>query len=202
MIAVFDVGGPLLAYSLLRNLAHLPTVAALILSGLLPALGVLINAIQFRRLDIFGLTILGGIVLGSLIGLTTHNPKLYLLEGSLPSAAFAVLCLASLWTSRPLIYRIALELLGTESKKGSQMTLAFEDERFRRTFRLITVVWAIGYLAESGVRALVALTASTGMALVISKAAPYVFAGALAAWTLAYGERKMRAVLASRARSL
>jgi len=40
MIAVFDLGGPLLAYSLLRDLAHLPTVAALILSGLFPALGV------------------------------------------------------------------------------------------------------------------------------------------------------------------
>lgn len=195
MIAIFDVGGPLLAYTLLRTLTQLPAVAALILSGLLPALGVLINAVQFRRLDIFGLMILGGIAIGSLLGLTTHDPKLYLLEGSLPSAAFAVLCLVSLRSDKPLIYRIAAEVLGPDSKRGSRMTVAYDDVRFRRAFRLITIVWAIGYLIESGLRALVALTASTGMALVISKAAPYVFAGALAAWTLAYGERKMREVL-------
>jgi hypothetical protein len=199
MIAVFDVGGPLLAYSLLRHLTHLPTVGALILSGLLPAIGVLINAVQFRRLDIFGLMILGGIGFGSLLGLVTHDPKLYLLEGSLPSAAFALLCLASLRTGRPLIYRIALELIGPGSKKGTRMIAAWEHARFRAAFRLITVVWAIGYLAESALRALVALTASTGMALVISKAAPYVFAGVLAAWTLAYAERIMRDVLRSQA---
>jgi hypothetical protein len=195
MIAVFDLGGPLLAYSLLRDLAHLPTVAALILSGLFPALGVALNALQFRRLDIFGLLILGGIAMGSLIGFVTHDPKLYLLEGSLPSAVFGVLCLASLKTRRPLIYRIALEFVGPASRKGRQISAAWQHERFRQAFRKITVGWGIGYLVESAFRAVIAETTSTGIALVISKAAPYVFASVLAACTIAYGERTMRDVL-------
>jgi hypothetical protein len=202
MIVVFDVGGPLAAYSLLRHLGHLPTVGALILSGLLPAIGVLLNAIQYRRLDIFGLMILGGIAFGSLLGLVTHDAKLYLLEGSLPSVAFSILCLASLKTRQPLLYRLTLEVIGPDSKKGKQVTAAWAYERFRAAFKLITVVWAIGYLIEAALRAVVAMTASTGMALVCSKVAPYVFAGVLAAWTLAYGERKLRGVLASKVTSL
>ena len=39
MILVFDLGGPLLAYTLLRS-AGLSTVPALIISGILPALGI------------------------------------------------------------------------------------------------------------------------------------------------------------------
>jgi hypothetical protein len=38
MILVFDLGGPLLAYSLLRS-AGMSAVAALVISGVLPALG-------------------------------------------------------------------------------------------------------------------------------------------------------------------
>jgi hypothetical protein len=39
MILVFDLGDPLLAYSLLRS-AGMSAVAALVLSGVLPALGI------------------------------------------------------------------------------------------------------------------------------------------------------------------
>jgi hypothetical protein len=38
MVLVFDLGGPLLAYSLLRS-AGMSAVAALVISGVLPALG-------------------------------------------------------------------------------------------------------------------------------------------------------------------
>ena len=47
-IAAFDVVGPLFAYALLRR-AGLSAVTALILSGVLPAIGVTTNAIQRRR---------------------------------------------------------------------------------------------------------------------------------------------------------
>jgi len=57
MILVFDLGGPLLAYTLLRS-AGLSTVAALIISGILPALGIVIGAVVDRRLDIIGVVVL------------------------------------------------------------------------------------------------------------------------------------------------
>ena len=40
MIAVFDLGGPLITYALLRS-AGMSTVVALVISGIFPALGAL-----------------------------------------------------------------------------------------------------------------------------------------------------------------
>jgi hypothetical protein len=45
MIVIFDVAGPLVAYSLLRS-AGMTAVTALLLSGVFPAMGVTIGVIQ------------------------------------------------------------------------------------------------------------------------------------------------------------
>jgi hypothetical protein len=193
MVAAFDIGGPLGTYALLRSAVGLSTVLSLVLSGILPALGVLLTAIQFRKVDIFGVMVLAGIVMGSALGLTTHNPRLYLAEGSVPSAVFAVACLVSLRTREPLIYRIALEFVGPDSRRGREITSAWPSPVFKRAFRIITVAWGVGYIVEAALRLVVAETTSTGIALLCSKVMPYVFATVLAAFTLVYGERRRRA---------
>src|SRR4029077_14637850 len=88
MILVFDLGGPLLAYSSLRS-AGMSAVAALVISGVLPALGIVIGALADRRLDVIGVVVLAGLLAVPLLGLTSHNARLYLIEGSVPSAVFA-----------------------------------------------------------------------------------------------------------------
>ena len=49
-IAVFDIAGPLVAYSMLRS-AGLSQVSALILSGTFPAFGIVTGVIRHRRVD-------------------------------------------------------------------------------------------------------------------------------------------------------
>jgi hypothetical protein len=117
IIAVFDIAGPLLTYILLRS-AGLSAVLALVLSGIFPALGVGINLARRRRADSIGLLVLAGIVVGMIVGLVSGNARLVLVEGSVPTAVFGLLCLGSLWTSRPLIYRLTLELIGGGSPRG------------------------------------------------------------------------------------
>ena len=128
MILVFDLGGPLLAYSLLRT-AGMSAVAALVISGVLPALGIGISALTDRRLDVVGMVVLAGLLVGTLLGLTSHNARLYLLEGSVPSAVFALGCLLSLRLRRPLIFRLAVELLGLDTRKGRDVTAAVDGDR-------------------------------------------------------------------------
>ena len=125
MILVFDLGGPLLAYSLLRS-AGMSAVAALVISGVLPALGIGISALADRRLDVIGIVVLAGLLVGTLLGLTSHNARLYLLEGSVPSVVFALGCLLSLRLRlrRPLIFRLAMELLGPDTRKGRDVASA------------------------------------------------------------------------------
>ncbi len=191
MIIVFDLGGPLLAYSLLRS-AGMSAVAALVISGVLPALGIAIGALVDQRLDVLGVVVLAGIIVGTVLGLTTHNARLYLLEGSVPSALFAVGCLLSLRLRQPLIFRLAVEILGPDTPKGRDVIAAWRYPGFRRAFRIITMVWGVGYLIEAAVRVAIVETTSTAIALLCSKLLPYVFVLSLSAWTLAYGEHEKR----------
>ena len=187
MILVFDLGGPLLAYSLLRS-AGMSPVTALVASGVLPALGIAVGGLVDRRLDVIGVVVLAGIVVGSVLGLISHNARLYLLEGSVPTVVFALACLFSLRLRRPLIFRMAVELIGPDTRKGRDVTGAWQYPGFRRAFRVITAAWGVAYLIEAAVRVAVVETTSTGTALLSSKVVPYVFAVTLSIWTLFYGE--------------
>ena len=191
MILVFDLGGPLLAYTLLRS-EGLSTVAALIISGILPALGIVIGAVVDRRLDIIGVVVLAGLVVGTVAGLVSDNARLYLVEGAVPSLVFALACLGSLRSSKPLIYRFAVELLGPDSPKGREVVGAWQYPGFRRAFSVITVAWGVAYLIEVAARLVVVANTSTGIALLFSKLIPYVFAFALSLWTLGYGEHEKK----------
>ena len=191
MIVIFDLGGPLLAYALLRS-AGMSAVAALVISGVLPALGIVIGAVVDRRVDVLGVVVLAGIVVGTVLGLTSHNARLYLLEGSVPSVVFALGCLFSLRLRQPLIFRLALEFLGPDTPKGCDVTAAWRYPGFRRAFQAITVAWGVGYLVEAAARVAIVETTSTGIALVCSKLVPYGFAVSLSLWTLVYGEHEKK----------
>jgi hypothetical protein len=126
------------------------------------------------------------------LGLTSHNARLYLLEGSVPSAVFALGCLFSLRLRQPLIYRLAVEILGPDTPKGRDVTAAWRYPGFRRAFRVITMAWGVAYLVEAAVRSVIVATEPTGIALICSKLLPYAFAISLTAWTLVYGEREKK----------
>jgi len=191
MIAIFDIAGPLVAYSLLRS-AGQSAVTALILSGAFPALGVAAGLIRHRRVDAIGVLVLAGIAAGTVLGLLSGDPRLVLVEGSVPTAVFGLLCLGSLWARRPLIYRFAVEFIGADTPKGREFESLWQYHRFRHTFRLFTVVWGVTYLAEAAARVIIVETTSTGTALTVSKVMPYVVAAALFAWMFAYGRHARR----------
>lgn len=190
-IAVFDVGGPLAVYALLRS-AGLSAVVSLVLSGILPASGVLLTFARNRRLDAVGALVLLGIAVGTALGLLSGSPRLVLLEGSVPTAVFGLFCLGSLASSRPLIYRFAIEFIGADSPRGREFRSLWQYEGFRHVFQVMTIVWGVTYLAEAAARVIVVEVTSTGSALAISKIMPYAVAAALVGWMWAYGQRSKR----------
>jgi intracellular septation protein A len=191
MIAVFDIGGPLALYALLRS-EGLSAVTSLVLSGVFPALGVAIKFIRDRRVDAIGVLVLAGIAVGTLLGLLSGNARLVLVEGSVPTAVFGVVCLGSLWSSRPLMYRVAVEFIGADTPRGREFESLWQYQEFRRVFKVMTIVWGVAYLAEAAARVVIVELTSTGTALAISKVMPYVVAGLLVAWMIAYGNWKRR----------
>ena len=134
-----------------------------------------------------GALVLAGILVGTVLGLVSHSARLLLVEGSVPTAIFAAGCLGSLRASRPLMYTLSLELIGPETAKGRDMTLFWQHEGFRRSFRVITAVWGVAFLLEAALRVVIVYNTSTGTALALSKVTPYIWVGALTAWMIAYG---------------
>ncbi len=191
MIAVFDIAGPLLAYNLLRS-AGFSAVTALVLSGVFPAAGVIIGIVQHRRADALGVLVLAGIAFGAILGLVSHNTKLVLDEGSVPTAVFGLICLGSLAMPKPLMYGLALEFIGPDTPKGREFTGLWQYEGFRRVFRVITAAWGTAYVAEAAARVVIVQNTSAGTALAISKVLPYAVAAVLTAWTVGYGRYHKR----------
>jgi len=190
-IVVFDVAGPLVAYSLLRS-AGLSSVSALVLSGAFPALGIAAGLAGHRRVDTIGVLVLAGIAAGTVLGLVSGNARLVLVEGSVPTAVFGLLCLGSLWSRRPLIFRFALEFMGADTPRGRDFDGLWRYPGFRHVFRLFTVVWGVAYLAEAAARVIIVETTSTATALTVSKVMPYTVGAVLAGWMVAYGRRARR----------
>jgi len=190
-IVIIDVAAPLVGYSLLRS-AGVSTVAALVLSGVFPALGVAVGVVRHRRLDVVGALVLAGIVAGAVLGMVSHSARLVLMEGSVPTAIFGVACLGSLWTRRPLMFGFALEFTGPDTAKGREMIDLWRHDGFRHVFRVITAVWGTGFLLEAAVRVAIVANTSTGAALSLSKVMPYAWVGVLAAWTVGYGRYRRR----------
>jgi hypothetical protein len=191
MIAIFDIGGPLLAYHLLQS-NGVGTVPALVLSGALPAVGVIIGIISHRRVDAVGVLVLAGIVVGAVLGLVSHNPKLVLDEGSVSTGVFGLICLGSLATDKPMMYRFALEFMGPDTERGREFADLRQYKEFRRAFVVISVVWGTAYLVEAAVRVLIVQETSAGTALAVSKVLPYAVAAVLIAWTVGYGRYQKR----------
>ncbi len=200
-IVIIDIAAPLVAYYLLRS-AGMSTVTALVLSGVFPALGVAFSAVRHRRIDVVGALVLAGILAGTVLGLVSHNARLVLMEGSVPTVIFGLGCLGSLWTRRPLMYGFALEFIGPDTAKGREMTSLWQYEGFRRIFRVITAVWGIGFLLEAALRVVIVYNTSTSTALSLSKVTPYIWIAIFVAWTVAYGkyqEKKGQRMMAAAA---
>ncbi|EQD43695.1 hypothetical protein B1B_13693, partial [mine drainage metagenome] len=132
-VVVFDVGGPLVLYHALRS-AGWSNVAALVLSGTPPAVGIALGALRHRRLDAIGALVLFGIVIGSVVGLASGSAHLVLLDGIVPTAVFGVVCLGSLRSERPMIFRLALESMGADTAKGRDFAERWHYPGFRHAF--------------------------------------------------------------------
>lgn len=100
--------------------------------------------------------------------------------------------LGSLFAERPLMFYLALESIGRETAKGRDFAARWQYAGFRRTFRVMTLVWGVTYLAVAASHIVIIETESVGTALSVSKVLPYIVLGILITWTIGYGKRAQR----------
>jgi tryptophan-rich sensory protein len=132
------------------------------------------------------------VVLGTVVGLASGSARLYLLDGIVPTVVLGIVCLVSLLSARPMMFRIALETMGEDSAKGREFADMWQFPTFRQTFRVITIVWGLVFLIESGVQAVIIETSSINTAKNTSNILPVVVLVLTFAWTRAYGQSAQR----------
>ena len=165
----------------LARLAGTSPVMALILSGIVPAAGIVYGILKNRHVSAIGLLVLAGIVAGTVLGLITHNPRLVLMEGSVLTLLLGISCLVSLLSGMPLKFRIVSETIGDGTPRASSCSGPGTSPG-RLLFARITAVWGITYLAEAAFRVVILETFSTGPALTVLKVMPYLLTLILLSW--------------------
>lgn len=151
-------------------------MTALILSGKLPAFGVVLKVVRHRSVDAIGIVVLVGITVGTALGLVSGSVHLVLLDGTIPTAVFGAVCLGSLWSRRPLMCRFALEAMGPDTPRGRDFADKWRYPGFRHALKVTTVVWGLAFGAKAAAQVLIFETSSTGIAKATSNVMPLLFA--------------------------
>jgi hypothetical protein len=180
-----DIVLPLIAVQAMLRAGQSP-IAALSLAALFPLTDTLIGIVRSHRVGIIAGVSLAAILTGLGLAFFTGNAIFAILKDSAFTLVFAIVFLSSLLSSRPLVFRLNQQMVGTG-------TAAFFDRAWdeypavRRAFRLMTLVWGLGLLAEAGLRVIASLALPVATAAALSPWIAFVCIGGLILWTVRTG---------------
>lgn len=163
-------------------------VHAIMASAVPPIVWSLAEFARLRRIDALSILVLSGIAL-SLAGFAFGgSPKLLLMRESLITGLIGLVFIASAALGKPLVHLLARASLSRQSEEDRA---AFDREQekpgFRRLFTVITVVWGIGLVAETVLRAILVITLPVGRFLIVGPIIGYATIGLLVLWAFLYG---------------
>jgi hypothetical protein len=184
---------PFVVYTLLRPHVRSDAVA-LTFVIVIPLSETIFELVRKRKLEPLGATAVLAIVLGLIATLVTSGDTTALkMRTAFVAACPGIACLISLIARRPAMFYIAREMEAGENDVSRE---AF-DERWGlaglpRYFRVLTLLWGLGLLIESGIVALLALRLSTAQFLLGSEVASWIFTLGLLSVTIAYASHLTR----------
>ncbi|MFB9679629.1 VC0807 family protein [Streptosporangium vulgare] len=161
-----DLVLPIGLYYALRA-ADVGYVASLVVSSLVPGTGMVATLVRERRLDSVGLFMVSAMLVSAGLSVVGGSPRFLLLKGALVMVVAGGWFLATARGPRPLALQFSRPLL--EGRVGAR-DVSWDDlwavsPRFRRVWRVSTVVWGVGALADAAVRGVIALTLPIDLAV-------------------------------------
>lgn len=153
-----QLGLPTTAYYVLRA-AHVDIFLALLIGAVVSALTVALPAIRRRRTDeitVFLTVIMAGEVAVSLLAGST---QFLLARDALLTGLTGLWFIGSLWGRRPMAYLLSRPLLEGRFRWPRDWEVLWDrSPRFRRMWRVSSVMWAVGTLVDAGLRVAMAYT--------------------------------------------
>ena len=189
---LFNVVLPIITYSLLTGygMADAPALAA---SGLWPLLELGISVARTRHADEFSIMVLIFLVVGVAASLAFNDARLLLVKDSAVTGLFGLALLGSLLAPRPLMFYFGRKFAtGGDPARVEWWNGLWQYPGFRRSQRILTVVWGGAFLGEAILRIILSYTLPVSTMVVISNVLPYVVLGLLMLGTVSYGRRAGR----------
>lgn len=181
---------PYLTYVVLHR-QGVSTVDALAAGAVFPVAFLAYHFARRRRVDGLGLIVLATIVAGTGVALLSGNSRLYLVKESFLTGAFGLFLLGSLLARRPFMFYSGRRFATDGSAAGVAAWDSYwpKSPTFRRSNRVVTLVWGVAFLAEAAIRIVAAYTLDTSTVVALSGVVPLAVVGLLMAWTFGYARR-------------
>jgi hypothetical protein len=156
--------------------------------------------VRSRRIDGVSILVLAGIVLSLLAFVGGGSVKFLQLRENLVTGAIGLAFLGSAAIGKPLIYQLAVAGAQRKSSAEAAALVALRDNvYFRRTMLVMTLVWGAGLIGQTALACGLVFAIPIAAYLVVSPILGYGTMGALALWTVWYGNRQKRIGAARRA---
>ncbi len=190
---------PLVIYQLTDK--RLGDVGALIASSVPPVVWSVYQFVRARRIDAVSLLIITGIALSLLALLGGGGAKFLQLRENLVTGVIGAIFLGSVAIGQPLIYHLARAGMNRNNQAGeaAEFQALRDNPFFKRTMRMMTLVWGAGLIARTAVAVYLVFQVSIPAFLAINPVLGYVSTGLLAGWTFWYAQRARRIGAARRA---
>jgi hypothetical protein len=174
-----------------------PTVPAFAAAGIFPATSILLSWARHRRPEYIGIGVLVTILSGIAVALLTNDVRFAVLKGAPAFALFGLACLLSLRRERPLMFFVGRQFTaGDDEAQAQAWTARLQDAGFRRSMRLLTIVWALAALVEATLGIAATFLLPPGIALVVEPMLGISTIAVLLTWTTAYARRDAPAAAA------
>ena len=184
--------------------ARLGDTDALIASAVPPLLWSGYELAKAKRLDAVSSLVVAGILLTLLATALGGSPRLIQVREVLVTGAVGVLFLASLVLKRPIIFYLARAASARRTPEGeTEFEALWEKPGVAEGFRMMTAVWGVGLICQTGVMVWLAYIWPISRYLLLSPFIGYGILALLLGWSLWYGAKRkaLRALAAAHARS-
>jgi len=150
---VFNIGGPIALFYVLRG-QGVSDFAALAVSAAPPALGAGYTLVVQRRADTVAVFVVVSIVLALVTSAIVGNPRFLLAKDGIVTGSWGIWFLVSARGRHPAALVFARPLMEHVKLFGHRSwdDLWDSEPQFRRIWRVATVMWGIGLLADAAVR--------------------------------------------------
>jgi hypothetical protein len=186
---LLSVVAPIVIYGMLTDRGF-SEVSALIISGVGPVVDLAITMAISRRIDEFSVFVLVFLVIGVVTSLLFDDPRLLLLKESAVTGLFGLVLLGSMLAPKPLMFYFGRRFAtGGTAERIAWWNGLWQYAGFRRTQRVLTLVWGVVLLAEAVLRGVLAYVLPVGTMVVINSVLPPVVIALLVLFTITYAKR-------------